>query len=415
MKKSILTLAAASLVLSASAQRAKVREANNYLASGEVEKAQRAIDAATTDEKTSAEAHTWAIRGQVYLAMQNIEAMKGSNPYQEGAKSLLKAAELGDKEGEINQPLKVAAFYYFNDGIKAAQDKKYEEAYNYFGQVAALHNVDGGTRSKGDKQFDTVASQALLQRVIATNRLEGKNTELVQMLEAAKNDPIIKQPYLYYLLAETYQKTGDENKALAAFTEGRKVYPADKDLTAGELNLYIKSGRTAEMMAKMEEASRQDPNNADIQFNLGNAYLGMAFPKDGSIPATYKESIGKAETAYTKALALKGDVADYQYNAGTLYYNQAAEFNKQMNAISGTSTAEMRKADALKLQRDAMFAKAQPYFEKVVTLVEAKGPNISEDDKVTYQSALYGLREVYQRINDTKKTTEVKAKLESLK
>ncbi len=414
MKKSILTLAAAALVLSAAAQRAKVREANNYLAAGEVEKAQRAIDEAVADAKTSAESHTWALRGQVYLAMQNNEATKASNPYQEGAKSLLKAAELGEKEGEINQPLKVAAFYYFNDGVKAARSKQYEEAYNYFGQVATLHDVEGGARSKGDKQFDTVASEARLQRILATNNLENKRTELAAMLETAKNDPIVRQPYLYYLLAETYQKMGDESKALATFAEGKKAYPADKDLTAGELNLYIKSGRTGEMMTKMEEAAKQDPNSAELQFNLGNAYLGMAFPKSGEAPANYKEAVANAESHYTKAVALKGDVADYQYNAGTLYYNQAAEMNKQMNAISGTSTAEMRKADALKVQRDAMFAKAQPYFEKVVSLVEAKGSTVSDDDKVTYKSSLQGLREIYQRINDEKRSNEMKAKLEKL-
>jgi tetratricopeptide (TPR) repeat protein len=415
MKKTILTLAAASLAITAVAQRAKVREANNYLASGEVDKAQRAIDEAVTDAKTSTEPRTWAVRGQVYLAMQNVEAMKASNPYQEGAKSLLKAAELGEKEGEINQSLKVAAFYYFNDGIKAARAEQFQSAVDYFGQVNTLHKVDGGARTKGDKQFDTVASQASLQRILAASKLEGKSADLATMLESAKADPIIRQPYLYYLLAETYQKMGDETKALNAFAEGKKAFPTDKDLIAGELNLYIKSGRTAEMLTKMEEAAQQDAGNADLQFNLGNAYLGAAFPKDGSTPANYKEAITKAESAYTKALALKGDVADFQYNAGTLYYNQAAEFNKQMNAISGTSTAEMRKADALKLQRDAMFAKAQPYFEKVVTLVEAKGASMSEDDKVTYKSSLYGLREIYQRMNDAKKGADVKAKLDSLK
>ncbi len=418
MKKPILTMAAAMLALTAVAQRSKVREANNYLAAGEVEKAQRAIDEASTNEKTAPEARTWAVRGQVYLALQGVEAAKASNPYREGAKSLLKAAELGEKEGEINQPLKVAAFYYFNDGVKAARAGQNEEAYNYFGQVAALHNVDGGARTKGDKQFDTVASEAMLQRVLATNKLEGKSAELAAMLETAKSNPIIKQPYLYFLLAETYQKMGDESKALATFAEGKKVYPADKDLIAGELNLYIKSGRTGEMISKMEEAVKQDPNSAEIQFNLGNAYLGMAFPKGGGeAPANYKEAVGKAEAAYTKAISLKGDVADYQYNAGTLFYNQAAEFNKQMNAISGTSTTDMRKVDALKIQRDAMFAKGQPYFEKVLTLIEAKGPAsaMAADDKLTYRNSLYALQEIYQRLNDEKRVTAVKAKMESIK
>lgn len=414
MKKTILTLAAASFVLAASAQKSNLRAANNYLSSGEFVNAKKAIDEATVNEATANDPKTWALRGQVYLQLQTQEANKAGNPYREGATSLLKAIAMGSKDAEINPSIKAAAFYYFNDGAVAARAKDYNAAYDYFGQAVALHDIEGGARFKGDKQFDTVASEARLQQIIAAREL-GKTDDLVAMLEVAKNDPVVRQPYLHFLLAETYTKMGNIDKALATFEDGKKVFPGNKDLENGELNLYTKSGRTEDLLKKLEQAAAANQDSPELQFSLGNAYMTSAFPKSGGTPANYKDLVAKSEAAYTKTLSLKPDVADYQYNAGSLFYNQAVEFNKQMNTITGNSQAELRKYDALKVQRDALFARARPYFEKVVSLLESKGGSINPDDKVTYQSSLIGLREIYTRVNDTAKADEVKKKLDALK
>ncbi|RYD51322.1 MAG: tetratricopeptide repeat protein [Sphingobacteriales bacterium] len=414
MKKTFLTFAAALLVLTVSAQKSNLRAANNYLSSNEFANAKKAIDEAATNEATATDPKTWALRGQVYVQLQTLDAFKASNPYREGATSLQKAITLGYKDADITPSIKAAAFNYFNDGAVASRAKDYTSAYEYFGQTVMLHDLDGGARFKGDKQFDTVASEARLQQVVAAREL-GKTAELVNLLEVAKNDPVIRQPYLHFLLAETYTKLGQTDKAIATFADGKKTFPGNKDLINGELNLYVKSGRTEEMMKRLEEAAAAEPSSPEVQFSLGNAYMSAAFPKGGETPSNYKDLVTKAEAAYTKTLVLRKDVVDYQYNAGTLFYNQGAEFNKQMNAISGTTTADMRKVDALKVQRDAMFARAQPYFEQVVSLLEGKGSSMSQDDKVSYQSALIGLREIYTRTNDTAKLTATKAKLSALK
>lgn len=414
MKKTFLTLGVAALALTASAQKSNLRAANNYLSSGEFVNAKKAIDEATTNESTANDPRTWSMRGQVYLQLQTQEATKAGNPYREGATSLLKAIALGSKDAEINPSIKAAAFYYFNDGAVASRAKDYATAYDYFGQAVALHEVDGGARFKGDKQFDTVAAEARLQQIIAAREL-GKTDDLVAMLEKTKNDPIVRQPYLHFLLAETYTKMGNIDKALATFEEGKKAFPGNKDLENGEVNLYTKSGRTEELLKRLEQAAATSQDSPELQFSLGNAYMATAFPKSGNAPSNYKDLVTKAETAYNRTLVLKPEVADYQYNAGTLFYNQAVEFNKQMNAISGNSQADMRKADALKVQRDAMFARALPYFEKVVSLLEAKGSGRSQDDLVTYQSSLIGLREIYTRVNDMKQAEATKKKLDALK
>jgi hypothetical protein len=414
MKKHVLTLAAALLVLNASAQKSNIRAANNYLASQEYDKAKKAIDEATTNESTANDPHTWYLRGEVYLQLQNQEAFKAGNPYREAATAYMKAATLGAKDEELNKRLTGTAFYYFNDGAAASKAKDWESAYNYFGQTIAIHDMEGGARFKGDKQFDTVASDARLQRILAAERL-GKTDELVSMLEVAKNDPINRQAYLYHLLFETYGKLNQTDKAIATIAEGRRAYPADANLRNDELNYYIKSGKSEELLKKLEEAAAAEPTNAELQFNLASTYYGAAVPKSGTAPANAKDILAKAETAYGRAIALKGDVPDYQYNAGVLYYNQAVELNKKMNAISGTSTAEVARYNAIKKERDAQFGKALPYFEKAATLAEAKGSSMSQDDKITYQSSLYALQTIYASISASAKAAEIKKKLDALK
>jgi hypothetical protein len=86
-----------------------------------------------------------------------------------------------------------------------------------------------------------------------------------------------------------------------------------------------------------------------------------------------------------------------------------------MNAITGTTTAELKKYDGLKLQRDEWFTKALPYLEKTVTALEPNAAALSREDKNTYRDALTAAKEIYAKQNKLDKATEFKKKLEAVK
>ncbi len=169
-------------------------------------------------------------------------------------------------------------------------------------------------------------------------------------------------------------------------------------------------------MKKLEDAVSKEPNNADLYFNLATTYLGMANPKDLSKkPANAAELVSKSEDAFQHAVKIAPDNAAINYNFGALYYNEATDVNNQMNAITGTSDADQKKYDNLKAQRDGLFAKSMPYFEKSYTVLSANESSLKGDDKGTYKSTVAALKEVYARQNKMDKSAEMKKKYDSLK
>ena len=126
--------------------------------------------------------------------------------------------------------------------------------------------------------------------------------------------------------------------------------------------------------------------------------------------------VGKAEASYLKAIQANGNQADYQYNLGALYYNNAVEINKQMNAIAGSSAAEIKKYEGLKKQRDDMFNKGLPFLARAAEIVTQKDASSqSADDKSTLQSAYQAQVQIYNALGNKVKAEEFKKKMNELR
>ena len=144
----------------------------------------------------------------------------------------------------------------------------------------------------------------------------------------------------------------------------------------------------------------------------------MANPKDANQkdlpkPANYSEIFTKAEQAYLNTLKV-ADKADYNYNLGALYFNRAVIVNEQMNEITGSSSADIKKYDGLKAERDEWFTKALPYLEKTVSSLDAQAATLNGDDKNTYLGAIVAAKEIYAKQNKLDKAAEFKKKLEAV-
>ncbi len=77
-----------------------------------------------------------------------------------------------------------------------------------------------------------------------------------------------------------------------------------------------------------------------------------------------KEDAENAEAQYKKALELKPDYYEANYNLGVVYYNIAREIVSELNNLS---LDEYRKNETEYVDRAAVhFREALPYFEKAV-------------------------------------------------
>lgn len=421
MKKTILISAGVLLFAQTFAQKANIQSANNSLRDKEYTKALEYIEKATNDPSTKDDAKAWFIKGTIYSAMQAEKVPGVNNPYRNATEAYFKTMQLKSsyEKEYIDQELLRNAMMYYNDAANSYNAKAYDDAIALSKKVVEIHDVEGGKRFAGNKQFDTISVQA--QVIQAYSAYYGnKPEEAVPALTALKNNPINNDPSVYLVLADIYEKQNKEADMLAILTEGRQKYPDNKNIRNADINYYIRTGKQAELTKKLEEAVAKDPNNVDLLSNLADTYTGMAFPKDAqgkelAQPANYTELLGKAEESYNAALKADPNNAGINYNAGVLLYNQATEVNKQMNNIKGNSAAETKKFDELKAKRDGIFSKAVPYFEKTIALLDAKGTALSADDKFTYQSTAVALKEIYVRQDKMDKASQMKAKLEAMK
>ncbi len=424
MKKVLLIAAGLSLSFMGIAQKKNVTTAIQALANDEFTEAKKAIDAAVLDESTKDDPKAWSTRGDVYSRMMAKNLMPESEALPEITKSYLKAAQLKPdyQRDEMDKRLMNIAYTYYNVGINSYNAKKYADASAALKNTVDIHDLEGGKRFAANKSFDTIATEA--QRIRAYSAYYSNSyDEAATLLTGLNANPISKDPNNYLMLADIYKKQNKDAQFQSIIEEGRKQYPENSALRNEELNLYIKSGKQDELVKKLEVAvasEKDEKTKADLMFNLANAYNNMAFPKDASgkdikKPANYQELIGKAETNYLGALKISPNKAEYQYNTGALYFNEATEYNNQMNAVTGNSAADMKKYEDLKKQRDAMFAKATPYLEQTFNILDAKHPNLSEEDKFTYQSSIIALRNIYLKLNQTDKAAKMKQKLDAIK
>ena len=421
MRKFALLAIGLGLGMTSFAQKSQIRTAKNYMGEKNYEKAKAAIEEAVTSESTKDDPSAWYVRGTVYLQMQLLKENADKDFYTEAGKSYKKAIALNPsyEKQDINQKLYAVARLNFNDGIRAYEKLNYDLAYNKFAEVVDIAGLEDGKRFSGKTwaEFDTIARQAAAYQGFSAY-YANKYDEALPLLEKAKVDPVVKSSNIYLMLADVYEAKNDNSNMMAVLSEARKDFPSDKTVVNRELNYYIKAGKTDELVKKLEDAIKADPTNPDLLFTLGVAYDGMANPKDKANkelpkPANYSELFTKAEEAYSNALKA-ADKPEINYNMGALYFNRAVMVNEDMNAITGSSSADIKKYDALKAQRDDWFNKALPYLEKTVTAYDPKATSLKGEDKNTYMSAIVAAKEIYAKQNKLDKATEFKKKLEAV-
>lgn len=423
-KKIVLLASALSFCVVSVAQKSKINEANRELTkatealskkdataqTAALQKAKAAIDLAVADESTKENAKAWFTKAAVYMSMQENEATSSGDPYLESVAALEKAFTLDKKYENDPEALPViirGAFYAFNNGVNTYNDSKYEAALHSFSTTIALLGADKDKRFIMQPVVDTIRAQAKMLSGYSSF-YSGKNEDAIRLLKESAESPYLdNQPNIYLILAQAYEKAGDKALQLATLEAGKKKYPSDTNLSNAVLNYYIASGQQETMVSKLEDAIAKDPDNAELPFNLGIIYEGLAHPTDGSNPANAATYEHKAEAAYQKALSLDAEKGNYNYQLGALYYNQAVEINKSMNNL-GAGKEDQVKYNAQLKERDALFAKALPLLEKSRNLYQADAANLTGEEKGLFVQALQALSQIYTIQNQLDKAKEVR-------
>ena len=420
MKKTVLTIAMLTLAAGAWAQKSKIRTAKDYLSDNNFRKAIPELEEAVVYEGTKNDADAWYYRGYAYYLQARDSAAKTPNSMEEARRSFMKTLELKpDYNSDINNAMQNLAILYYRDGAALYNNATYDKAYEDFMQVYNLYNVNGGKRFGAVKDFKDLALNAKNNAALAALNAK-KEDEALKLLTEIKNEQTVKDSNIYFSIIEILERQKKYDDLIVVVNEAAALYPNNKQIRTSELNYYIATKKTDQLLPKLEAAAQADPNNQELQMFMGNTYEHLSFPKDETgkalpRPANADELFSKAETAYKNVVTLAPENPEYNYNLGVLYYEVAVDYNRQMNATTGSSAAETKKYNELLAKRDAQFAIALPHLEKAYNLLDARAASLSDADKVTYIQSLRGLLEIYTRQNNKVKADALRKKLDANK
>ena len=265
-------------------------------------------------------------------------ALANNSNYKDAAVVLHAIYELDKKDVE---KLYYSANYAVNSKDYDLSLKYYQElkALNYTGADMAYYAINKET--KKEDSFNTKAERDIY--------LKGNSHEKPRDEKLPS-----KRPEIFKNIALIYVELGKSAEAKAAIKEARIENPEDVALILTEADLFLKEKDMVSYKKLIVEALEKNPNDAILVFNLG-------------VVSYNNKELVDAEKYYAKAIELDPKYVDAYLNLAILKLDAEKSLIEKMNKL-GTSTAEMKKYDVLKKQREDVYKSAIPYLKKVTEL-----------------------------------------------
>jgi len=365
------------------AQKTNIQNTWNALQSKEYDKAKKAIDLAAENEETKNNTKMWYYRGKTYIAIcDDKDKYKNLDPdaAEKAFISFLNCLKT-DKDNiykeEVTPLLVASSMRLYNSAIRAKEAKDYDKAFRCFNDLFDAFPFD----KDKSLQRSNITVESLDHDLYGVARVSGDKTKAKEYLQKLI-DIKYKDPLIYLDMSRLYLEQKDTVKALSYIETGRNLFDENSSLINAELSIYITQGKLDVLLEKTNKALEATPDNEILYFVQGTVY-------------EKKGDAAKAENAYKKAVELKPEYYEANYNLGVLYYERGVEWNKKANDLPPT---QMNKAKEYDAKTTEEFKKSVPYFEKANEL------NASDVTVVKI------LLKMYKVLGDNDKYDKLKAK-----
>lgn len=415
MKTYFVFVIALTLSFSAVAQKKEIKTATKELVKGNYEKAGAALDAAeaflgSMEEKYKSQYYLqrsiyYFNKGEADISgiLKSIEALKlvsgsaleqGINDQTQNLKahlvnkgsSLIDAQDYKSSADYFENAYKLSpsdTIYLFYAASTAVNAKMYDRSLSMYEELRAL-NFTGIEDNFYATNIETQGEELFASKVVRDISVKSKSHVNPRDEKSASKFPeIIKNMALIYV------QNGDNEKALEAMAIARAEDPENINLLLTEANVYYTMGNTMKFKELLEIAIQKDPNNPELQYNLG------------VISSEIKDFMS-SKAYYLKAIELKPDYTNAYVNLAALILGEEESILDEMNAL-GSSAADDRKYDKLKVKRNQLYLDAIPHLE-----------NAMKYDPSNFQ-AVETLANIYSAVGNSEKYKELKALSELLK
>lgn len=261
-------------------------------------------------------------------------ALGNQKKHKESAEVLYAIYQLDKKDQEV---LYYAANYAVN-----GQD--YDSALKYYNELKTIGYTGEGTmyyaKNKATGLDENYNSKDTRDNLVKLGTHIAPREEKIPS----------KKPEIVKNIALIYMEQGKNNEAKEALTEARKENPDDVSLITSQADVYLKMKDTENYQKLIKEALAKNPNDEILLFNLG-------------VTSANAGQLVEAENYYKKVIELKPTYVDAYLNLADLILKPDAKIVEEINKLTN-SEKDLKKYDALKVDRQKLFNKAMPFLEK---------------------------------------------------
>ncbi|SEA21631.1 tetratricopeptide repeat protein [Psychroflexus halocasei] len=290
------------------------------------------------------------------------------------------AADKLYKSYEMNEQDTMYLYYAASSAVNA---RDYDEALTYYKRLMDLEytgvrtnyiatDVESGEEvtfnSKEERDFSVKSDQYTNPKDDVTESVRG---------EIAKNISLI------------YIQQEKTDEALIAIEEAKKENPNDIAIIQAEADLHYRLGNLEKYSELMKKAVEQDPDNADLLYNLG-------------VSAEQLGDVKTAQKYYKQAIELNPEMENAYINMATTTLSKEREIVEEMNSL-GTSKADNKKYQKLNEEKKQYYSDALPYLEKAI---EINPQNIG---------AMQTMMNIYFQLGKDEKAEEIKSRIDEIR
>lgn len=365
-----------SLIVLVSMGQKQVVSAFNANKSGDFRAAAGYIEEAITVEKAALKDKTWRYRGEIYLNIARDSALTHEFPdaLWIAKDSYVKAKELdtkGSYERENIMGLGLVQTTSGSQGIADYSDENYGQAAKKFDLSAEVAGM-----------FDVLDTMAIFNAALCYEKDDQVNLAVARYKTCGEQG--YQVPNVYLFAANLLRQSDRTEDALQELQSARALFPREQSLIIEELNIYLEAEDYERAETNLKLAAEGDPTNEILWFSLGSVYDNL-------------EKTNEASEAYLKALELKADYFDANYNLGAMYFNDAVQGINEANDMwkPRMSKVESTKQKGLEDAAKKLFIEARPYLEA------AHAASPADIDTIR------SLRDIYARTGEDEKMLQM--------
>lgn len=417
MKKILMVLAMGFAITAGRAQ--SIEEIRDLLNKKDYTAAKNGIDKYLSDPKNADKAEAWYLKGKSYTWY----SQEKTTP--EGEMFSLKSAaydafrkyqqmDASDKFMKLEGWGSYLILYYdfYDLGANLFNAKNYQDAFNSFKKSLDVEDyILSKQYTYSQATLHSLDTSLVLNTAIAAR--ESKNeTEMVVYFRKLSDANVSGKDFneIYEVLAEYYDKKGDEASLNEILAKGKKLYPEDSYWNELELSGIRKKGDQAALFAKYEELIAKDPSNFTLGYNYAVELYNKLYNGDNK---SANPAMSDKLTAVLKSVIANDKGIDGVALMANHTYNIASDAVAAVNLVKGTKPEDVKRKNELKAASNKKMDECIVYADQVAKFYEGK-TDLKPKQVANYKIVLGYLSDIYSLKGDARKAAEYEKKKASL-